>query len=743
MRSILLALALVPPLLLSAPAQTMSGTPPTDVRLTVRVQTGQSTFRIGEVIPLELSFSSTSPNKYQFDNASYDRSGRLNAETFAIEPGAGWDDPLALYFRSFQCFIGGGLRGISPLSTQPTIIHLELNEWVRFKEPGRYRVTVTSSRVSKTGSSSILSSVQVTSNELTLTLISPTKQWQESILQAATAALDGPPQTTSARPDQTRPDQSDARKQAVKTLRYLGTADAAREMARRIGGEWDWEFKLGLAGSPSKEAGLEEMNKLLVDPKFPVTEQFLTAMSVIAVPDGAGDDRPAQRDKAEEQFRRDLALAVADKEGKARAVSANTIVEDAVIRLHALPPDLKRRLTRDLIADFDQLPLEKQSELIQYRWAALDHQQMLPLLRTLAQRYRDFPELREMHASQFNNLTASALQHWYEMAPDEARPVVIQEILRPKPRFSTGVLGILPDEELPEVEQSLAEHLNPQQNYETIANVALLIERYATPAIEARVTNFLDPVLGKEACDVQEALLAYLLKVDPEGARPRIESAIGARGEGFSACNRMLLPEVARLQNHPVLEDIAIKSLDDLDPQVVAGAAAYLKDYGSAAAEDVLWSHFTAWSERWKGRESDFQQAPGPSSDIAFEGSAGSNLAQALAAGQGWLADEVKLHRLINLSVGPQQREEAEEYLRVWRKRPWSIQFILAGSTQFQIAQYRALSMQAAKDKLAQFPRGSIFAWSGVGEGDEAKKASQELSGFANEHGLRLVASNE
>ena len=745
MRNILLALTLLPTSLLSAnPSQPTLGTQPDDVRLTVRVCGDQSTFGIGEVIPLELSFTSTSANKYQFDNASYDRSGRLNAETFAVEPATGWDDPLDLYFRSFQGFIMGGLRGINPLSTQPTIIHLELNEWVRFKAPGRYGVTVTSSRVSKTGSSSFLSSVKVTSNELTLTFVSPTKQWQESKLQDATAALDGPPLTARPRSDPSHPDQSDSRRQAVKTLRYLGTPGAAREMARRItGGEWDWEFKLGLAGSPSKEAGLEEMNKLLLDPKFPVADQFLTTMSVIAVPDDAGEDRPAQIGKAEEQFLQNLASAIADKEGKARAISASTIVEEAAVRSHALPPDLKRKVTRDLVADFDQLPIEKQSELIEYRWASLDHEQMLPLLRTLAQRYRDFPEPREVHAYEFNNLAASALQHWYESAADEARPVVIQEILRPKPRFSIAVLGILPDKELPQVEQAVAERLDPQQSYEINAKLASLIERYATSAIEGRVTNFLDPVLGREACAVQEPLLAYVLKVDPEGARPRIEAAMAARGEGFSASNHMLLQGVAELQNHPLLQDIAIKSLDDLDPQVVASAAAYLTNYGSASAEDVLWSHFTAWRERWKGRESEFQQIPGRSPDIAFEGSAGSNLMRALAAGQGWLADETKLRRLIDLSVGTQQRQEAEEYLRTWRKRPRSIQFIPASRVQFEIAQYRALSLEAAKEKLAQFPRGSVFEWSGAGDDDGERKAFQELSRFASESGFKLVTGDK
>jgi hypothetical protein len=738
-RKILLALALLLTAMLAASlAQTATETAPSDVKLTAAVHGGQTTFRVGEVIPLELSFTSTAPGKYQFDNASYDRSGRLNSETFSVEPKSGWDDPLELYFRSYAGFMGGGLRGIETLASKPAVVHLELNEWVRFKEPGRYRITITSSRVSKNGAP-LFQGINVTSNQLTLTIASPMKEWQDSTLRTAIAVLDIPPPTGPVRLDQ-----PDPRREAAKTLRYLGTPAAARAMARRITGSgWDWDFKLGLAGSPSKDDGLDEMKTLLVDPKFPVVDLFLDAMSVIAVSDDAGEDRPAQKEKAEEQFRQELALAVSDKEGKARAVSANTVIEEFAARSHSLPADITRSLTRELIANFDDLPIDKQVELVQYRWSALDHAEMLPLLRTLAQQYHDFPEMREMNAYQSNNLSASALQHWYEIAPEEARPVVLQEIVRPKPRFNSSVLGILPDKELPEVEQILVDHLSVHQNYEINANLASLIERYATPAVEARVTNFLDPILGKEACAVQDPMLAYVLKVDPEGARPRIETAMSARGEDFSACNHMLLTEVAQLQDDPLLQEIAIKSLDDSDPQVVASAAAYLKDYGSASAEDALWSRFIAWSEHWKGREGEFQGAAGQRSDRQFEPMAGSNLMQALAAGQGWLPDEAKLRRLVDLSIGPDQRREAEENLRVWKRRPWSIQFIPAGKGQVEIAQYRAPSLQAAKDKLAQFPRGSAFEWADVGQDEGEQKAFQEISRFASERGFTLLTGHK
>jgi len=84
---------------------------------------------------------------------------------------------------------------------------------------------------------------------------------------------------------------------------------------------------------------------------------------------------------------------------------------------------------------------------------------MLPILRRYAQSFQDFPQMRETKAFNSLQLSASALRHWYELDPVGARPAVIKEITRPRPRFDARVLGLLPDETLPEADLALAEHL--------------------------------------------------------------------------------------------------------------------------------------------------------------------------------------------------------------------------------------------------------------------------------------------
>ena len=52
--------------------------------LKVRTADGGSAYRIGERIRLKLSFTSAEARRYEIDEASYDRSGRMGYESFQV-----------------------------------------------------------------------------------------------------------------------------------------------------------------------------------------------------------------------------------------------------------------------------------------------------------------------------------------------------------------------------------------------------------------------------------------------------------------------------------------------------------------------------------------------------------------------------------------------------------------------------------------------------------------------------------
>jgi len=668
-----------------------------EIRLAVRIPSGQTTFRVGEAIPLELSFSTTVDQKYQLNMATSDRAGRLNFESFMVDPPTGWKDPLSLYFRSGGSFMGGGIGSSAPLSVQPIALPLDLNEWVRFDQPGTYRVTIHSNRA--TFIAQPARSAPVVSNELPLTIVAAPPEWQQETLQQATAALN-----TAA-----------SHATAAKSLRYLGTEAAARAMAH-----WrqDPDCWLGLAGSPFRAAGLDEMRKLLRDPNTPIDRGFLDALTFLAVPDTPGQHFQ-DRNELSDRFRQELAAALPLKKGDALAASVRTVMENP----RGVDPDTRQLLTDVLVANFDGLPMGMQSELINNRFGPLDRMFLVPMLRKMAERHQEFPQPQSAEAMEFNRTAGDALARWYTLAPADARPAILREILRPSPRFPIDVLGILMDKELPEVDQTLVSHFETTSDRAAARNLALLIGRYATAASETGLIARLDRDVSAGICDTQAPLLAWLLRVDPDRARPRLEDA----GKTGSRC-RLSLAEVGKLQPSPILEGLAIKALDDPDASAVPDAATYLSDNGSAGAEDALWSHFAAWSKRWNDRQAELSPT-GP------DAHAGQSMMQALVTAHAWLVSDVKLRRLADLAVGATMRQQAEQYIGMWQQKPWLVRSSPTG--QFQIGWYRAVSMRAAKEKLLQFPKGTELRWILQGLPNDPADL-HELAEFAMNNGLRL-----
>jgi hypothetical protein len=707
-----------------------------NVVLSVSIESGQTEFHIGEAIPLRLVFSSFVKDRYQINMAQYDRSGRMDYEHFNLSPAESIVDPLEGHLGGG----GGGLTSFKFLTPEPWTITLDLNEWVRFTQPGEYRLTVTSNRVGIKDSSSPLGTSPITarSNEITLGIIPATRSWQNMVLSRAVATLDQP---APVRP-QDLEKYTKSRRMALETLRFLGTAEAAKELAKRLRGEdsggLDYVCMLGLISSPEHEATRTALEAELVSPDHPISDTFLyTLRSVNTVGEAQNKDWRDAQNKALEA----LMAALPAKRGKALTISLSTAVNEAWNT--DLPKQTADRLVEQMVSMFDQLPLETQNNLLTYRWDKIAGPSVLPILRRYAQTYHDDPEMREVNAYNSRELSASALRHWYELDPAEARPAIIREITRPRPRFDARVLGILPDKTLPEVDFPLAEHLTASDDFEGLSNIASLIARYATEAILPHVTAKLDPTLGKWACAVQEPLLAYVLRVSPALARPRIQEAVDARGKDFSACNRELFQGISEIRYDPVLEEIGMHSLDDPDPRVAMTAATMLGKYGSTSAESALWQRYTAWAAAWSGRESEldltFAEQAGDRMDQL---GLGQNLVLAIATAKSWLSDERTLRRLSQLTRVKRVRDQLDEDLKIWENQPLVISFDHNPpplALDVGVAQYEFHSMDELEEKLSQFPTRTKFVLGTPPVDSPANDSSlMELRTFLSRIGMQV-----
>ena len=171
-----------------------------DVSLQLATAGGQTRFRMGEPITLQLSYSSTAAGKYSASGGNSDRSGLENfREEFRVSPSAGTSDPLADYYKSGG--VANGLGWFRELSAKPVVVNKDLNQWLRFERPGRYQVRVISHRVTAQQKPVALESNQIEielvdepgfretrSAEATRTLRTVPKSGQSEVFQQRMAA---------------------------------------------------------------------------------------------------------------------------------------------------------------------------------------------------------------------------------------------------------------------------------------------------------------------------------------------------------------------------------------------------------------------------------------------------------------------------------------------------------------------------------------------------------------------------
>jgi hypothetical protein len=688
-------------------------TPPIDPKIDFRVSVvgKRNEFHIGEIIPIELSFSSRLRRHFQVNQASYDRSGRMDYERFTVTPAEGAVDPLAEYFAAGP-HIGGGYTPVEFLKEKPWTIQLQLNEWVRFTKAGEYKLRVETSRIDMVDSSKPhgKARVRAESNEVTLKILPRDSEWEKRTYDQAVATLNDP---SSDKKDKSGYSPAS---RALEILRFLGTPDATRELANQLRDEdprrGTFDCYIGLITSPERELARQALEEALADPGRPIVDTLLDALVWLET---NGKENDAGSAAGKMRVLEKAVDALTHKSGEPLRLSLYPVFARILPRRdeQLLASDIVEKLVNQLLDAWDELPARQQTDLLESAWDRIKRPAVRPILERSAR-------------SEQTDLAGIAIRRWFDLDPGSARAVIIAEISRPKPRFGVRRLGILPDKMLPEVEQPLIEHLRGEGDSESGANIASLIARYAGVAILPRVLEILDAKIGRCGCEIQAALLAYVLRVNPEAARPRIEKASVARRENDSGCYRDLLRDIAAIHYDPLLESIGLRVLDDPDEEVAGKAASLLADHGSAAAEFALWRRYEKWCKRWVGRELQVNLQAVAAQRLNESGrdevSVGRSFARAIAEGDGWLTDEAKLQRLKTMSKVPTIQSDIDRSLEQWHRSPLALAIISCGpksSAQSdvadfdrfwaKVAHYTFYAFDELKAKLSQFPRGTKF----------------------------------
>ena len=531
-----------------------------DVQFVLAVSNGRTTFQEGEVIPLALSFVSSTPNRYSIHS-------RIGAE-YCLEPSV--PDPIEAHNNNRAIF-GGGTFSWQPLSEKPNIEEAILNYGHRLGV-GHYRLYGVNSGVwhpAVPGEHSASDQIDdghihemIRSNTIEFDVEAASPSWQhEQSLNAATVLIG----TTN----------SDAAKHAAEVLRFLDTKESVRQLARALGSpqvnsSTEDELSNGLYESSYPQIALESMHKEIAASEQAVSGQFLETLIELeedgehTVPPPSGDglslgDFWKQQFEKPKAFNRDaieeVIAALPRKTGLARAVTLNTVLTS-----RDNDPSLIQSLKPLLVASWKDLPLSSQEDLLLYRWKVIEGPEMLPILHSiLAQSPSSFrvatPRMRN-----------AALRDIYEMDSAEGRSFTLRELQDPHAEPSFANVRFLGSEEIsrnvPQAVERISHRLGRQVDFE-------MLDRYAGPEVLATVQTAFEASFESPACDEQAKMLRYFLRVSPVYGVQQVRAAFGVRKDRW--CYRQLLQTIG--DQIPQVQELAIEALDDEVPDVRLDAA--------------------------------------------------------------------------------------------------------------------------------------------------------------------------
>ena len=691
----------------------------------LRISAQTSTFRIGERIPLTLTYSAPLGTDVRLVPLEGHR--RDVDRSVEVTPASGWSDPYPA--RSIG-IIGGLMPVPQKLSEKPIVGAIELNEWVRFEQPGDYDITIAAREPFSPflpAQTSAQSQPTLHSDPIRLHIMPATPEWQASSFANAVTALKAPSQTN------TRTD-IEQRNAACATIADLGTESAFRFMAANlqdsVAGPFTDRLQIFQRGltqvSPTQRpAVLKAMSAVLNDPTVSITGTFVNVWISLHTADLPPEQYQHYAEVAADAWRR-LVATLSSRSGQSLAESA-----DVLARFQTPDQDAEAMLKPYLVVGFRQLTLQGKLMSLQANWRLLRSAEMLPELQRLAR----LPYLTHdaendnesfgRNTAANNQLRVLALRRWYDLDPAEVRAFTVQAIGTEHPTYWDRDLSFLPTEPLPQYESLWATALLQQEPSADGSRLSGLLARFGTGTAVAQVAEYLDVIKERNGCNKYDAAaIAYLVRFAPEQARPRL--ATWVHDSSSSGCGFLSLLEVARYGSGPPLEEAAIAKLQG-DDEPAYDLVQFLQRYGTSAAReplkkkldrlltespDVVEPHY---AERMQADSRSFARLS------LLQG-----LMQALLAPEGWLPTIAEIEEWTSRCHDPETCPSPAGFRAAVEQPTVYVDTLDGERSRFRVSGFPGDTLEESKGKLRQYPAGtSVSCHLPPGVSPEAKQQLQ------------------
>ena len=287
---------------------------PPDLSFVLAAKGGQTKFRMGEPILLELQFNSITPGLYELHNQP-----NIFISNFSTNPSDGVF-PLPQRIGPGCC---GGVGPPTPLGGKPGIILRELNTWLAFRTPGHYSITADYNGITLVTGKIIPKDNQlitVRSSALEIEIVND-PEWSQRELYKYVAVIEAP--KTGGR---SRSSTDSDGPNAAHSLGLLDTRESAMAIvsiySRNIDPELRTHLDTGLRRSPYPKEVVAAMENALEAPDTPITGSFLDTLSYLMAVTTSTTPDFASSYLAVHEY---LARAIPNKHGDALTVSRETL----------------------------------------------------------------------------------------------------------------------------------------------------------------------------------------------------------------------------------------------------------------------------------------------------------------------------------------------------------------------------------------------------------------------------------
>jgi len=546
---------------------------------------------------------------------------------------------------------GSFVGGQGYVTQQPVTQQLDLCEWYRFQKPGSYSVTLTSTEVSRVKSAEEgggLEHLTLESNPVDFEILPADPAWDAAELSTIEQELNS---ATNA----------GERGQALQRLARLDTPASVRLMvqlylANTQGGE-DWIFDFGLRESSQIDTIIPLLRTALSDPAANIPSSLpqlladLETRKEVGVTPSYPDD-PADQQKWDEEAKERskvhdkyvaqanalLTASVEKRLGPQRATAIYQMWYDAV-QLNATKPspEILSRLQSNVLAVANDLDRGRQVQFVVLAWQTMPHEQLLPLIRRLAQ---------DSLKQRTGPIDYEPFRLWCEGSPDDFNAAILQDLIETNGRIDKIVVWMMPEAEHPELDAMLDAQLRDPaiiQDYFQLQRTAAVVLRAGSRKLVPAVDTFFD----SRGCagEIWGDLLGYLFRVAPEDAAKRLAAELLDKSD---SCGSEVLRTLHSVHPSDDIIPIAVGALESPNLTDAQSAALYLGEHGPASAEDALWRRLEELWNAWQGRSSELPDefTPARSEPGGQAATLERALASALAHAANWKLDPAELDRL-------------------------------------------------------------------------------------------------